>query len=317
MVVRPVVTGELDWFAGLAGAPDAGLAASLSRGLAAGMTSLDRILVATGEDGRTAGRAALVVDDPDAPMEAWLTGFWLAPWLDAEAEAGAGPVAQALVEGLVAASAGLGVAIDARINAETTADPVAQVAVLASAGFTLFQEKAGLVWTDDGAPVPEPGRLRFTSLDDLGPDGRDMLAGVMARGTAGTLDRNDTFFRDLVGPAAWGRIMTGFATPEDDASWFLARLPDGRDAGYVLLSAFGEPGVATIVHIGVVPEQRGSGYVLDLLSRANLAARARGFTSILSDVDVDNAPMLAAMARAGHRSGVRPWHVWHLRHPAP
>ena len=42
----------------------------------------------------------------------------------------------------------------------------------------------------------------------------------------------------------------------------------------------------------------------------------RGFTSILSDTDVLNAPMIAAFERAGHYAGVRPWHVWHYRYPA-
>ena len=70
-------------------------------------------------------------------------------------------------------------------------------------------------------------------------------------------------------------------------------------------------------HIGVVPEQRGRGYVNDLLAEATADAADRGFTSIISDTDVLNAPMIAAFERAGHREGVRPWHVWHYRYPPP
>ncbi len=38
-----------------------------------------------------------------------------------------------------------------------------------------------------------------------------------------------------------------------------------------------------------------------------------GFARILSDVDTDNHPMLAAMERAGHRASSTPWHVWSHR----
>ena len=96
----------------------------------------------------------------------------------------------------------------------------------------------------------------------------------------------------------------------------------GRDIGQmssfpssrpVALSGFDEEATATITHIGVLPEQRGNGYVDDVLAEANATAAARGFRAILSDVDVVNHPMAAAMIRAGHRPDVRPWHVWHYR----
>jgi RimJ/RimL family protein N-acetyltransferase len=83
-------------------------------------------------------------------------------------------------------------------------------------------------------------------------------------------------------------------------------------AGFVGVSAFDET-TWTIVHIGVVPEHRGHGHVHELLAAADRAARARGFSAGLSDVDVDNAPMVAAMLRAGHRTDLLPWHVWHYR----
>lgn len=322
IALRPIPAADLPWFAALAGEPDPELATTLAAQLADGRTTPERIIVATDPaTDRPLGRAALVVDDPTGPMEAWLSALWVDPGLDPSdrphrpdrpTDLAAGAVARALVDGLVAAAADLRVPLDARVNAETHADPTARRALLEAAGFVLFQEKVGLTWVDDGSAIVEPGRLVFRSVADAG---HDALAALMARATRGTLDQNDAYFRDLVGPDDWGRIMQGYATPEDDPTWFLAALPDGRDAGYVLLSDFGEPGVATISHIGVVPEQRGHGYVLDLLLHVNAAARTRGFASILSDVDATNRPMLGAMALAGHREGVRPWHVWHYRRP--
>lgn len=95
----------------------------------------------------------------------------------------------------------------------------------------------------------------------------------------------------LCGPAIWADVTVGF----------------------VLLGAFGEPGVATIVYIGVLPESRGLGYVHELLAAATMAAGERGFERILSDVDTENIPMRAAMGAAGHLPNRRPWHVWHYR----
>jgi ribosomal protein S18 acetylase RimI-like enzyme len=308
ITLRTVPAADLPWFASLPGVPDPDLATLLASQLADGRTTPDRILVGTGADGRPVGRAALVVDDPAGPLEAWLSALWVAD----EPDMATGAVARALVDGLVAAAPDLRVPLDARVNAETHADPAARCALLEAAGFVLFQEKLGATWVDDGSPIREPGRLVLTPVTEAG---RDALAAVMARATAGTLDRNDAYFRELVGPVDWGRIMQAYATPADDPTWCIARLPDGRDVGYVLLSAFDEPGVGTITHIGVVPEQRGHGYVVDLLLHANEAARARGFGSILSDVDTRNRPMLGAMARAGHREGVRAWHLWHYRRP--
>jgi ribosomal protein S18 acetylase RimI-like enzyme len=84
-------------------------------------------------------------------------------------------------------------------------------------------------------------------------------------------------------------------------------------AGYVALGTFDDPARGTIIHIGVVPEQRGRGYVDELLRACNDAALRRNFDLVLSDVDVENRPMQAAMERAAHHAAATPWHVHHYR----
>jgi diamine N-acetyltransferase len=136
----------------------------------------------------------------------------------------------------------------------------------------------------------------------------------MGRCQVGTLDRNDRYYLGLCGIQGWGDEMTGVLDPADTSSWLAALDPaSGEPVGFVALGGFDDPATATIVHIGVVPEARGRGYVHDLLAAANRAARARGFRAVLSDVDTENGPMLAAMERAGHVAGRRPWHIWHDR----
>lgn len=194
--------------------------------------------------------------------------------------------------------------VQARVNAE---GPLAaeRRAAYEGAGMELFQEKQGFTWT--GSPVTVPDRLVF------GPAGHDVYRDVLARCGEGTLDRNDAWYRRLAGPTNWGSVFMTFRGAGDP--WLLASLPSGEPVGVVAMTPFGEPGVATVAFIGVVPEQRGHGYVADLLAAGTAAARDAGFTSVLSDADVLNVPMTTAFERAGHLPGVRPWHVWHYRFP--
>ena len=82
--------------------------------------------------------------------------------------------------------------------------------------------------------------------------------------------------------------------------------------GYVAVAREEDWG-ATIAHIGVVPRQRGHGYIDDLLLAGNAAVRRSGITTMLSDVDVLNTPMIRAMERAGHTENPQRWHLWVYR----
>lgn len=201
--------------------------------------------------------------------------------------------------------------VDLRLNPERH-DHVDERRRLAEAhGLALFQEKHGFYWRDDGGPMPAPERLVFRTLREVG---REAYAAVMARAAVpGSLDRNDRYYYALCGPDAWAEVMLGFARDEDVDSWLLAQTPDGEAVGFAALGGFDEDATGTIVHIGVLPEHRGRGYINELLRAVNLEARRRGFVAILSDVDVENGPMSAAMERAGHSPNARPWHVWHYR----
>ena len=198
-----------------------------------------------------------------------------------------------------------------RINAESCSDPSLYVAAAEAAGFRLFQEKQGYLWEDTGQTLAPAERVRIRTIDDVGVA---FFADVMSRCQSGTLDRNDRFYAAGVAPGAWGTVMAAFLDLEDHPSWLLAEDEAGT-VGYVALGAFNEPDTATIVHVGILPERRGAGFIDELLAVANLSARDREMRFVLSDVDVENAPMRAAMLRAGHREDARPWHVWDYRAP--
>lgn len=262
--------------------------------------------------GEELARAGFLSQIPpaDAPVEIYLFGLsvdWQNP-LAVEA------AHQLLVTALPAVSR-VGAPVDARTNPEVHPDFDQRRALFQAAGMGLFQEKQGHTWRAGATAMPaRSGRLSFRNYADIP---RHEFLAVLSRGPAGTLDRNDRYYYQLTGAVGWAKIMEGFLGPGDEQTWKVGYDPTGVPVGYVMLSAFDEDDTGTIAHIGVVPDQRGNGYVNDLLAETTADAASRGFTTIISDTDVLNVPMIAAFERAGHREGVRPWHVWHYRFPPP
>jgi len=263
-------------------------------------------------NGEELARAGFLSQDPpaDAPIEIYLFGLsveWDNPL--------AVDAARQLLATALPAVSKVGAPVDARTNPAVHPDHKERRALFEAAGMGLFQEKQGHVWQAGTTGMPSPSsRLSFRSYAEMP---RHEFLAVLSLGPAGTLDRNDRFYYELTGPVGWAKVMEGFLGPGDEATWKVGYNSAGVPVGYVMLCAFDEDDTGTIAHVGVVPDQRGNEYVNDLLAETTADAVGRGFTSILSDTDVLNVPMIAAFERAGHREGVRPWHVWHYRYPAP
>jgi GNAT superfamily N-acetyltransferase len=184
-------------------------------------------------------------------------------------------------------------------------------AIAEDVGFALIQEKEGFWWSDQGQPLPEPSGLVLSPMSEIGPAA---FVEIMTRCMAGGLDRVDAAMIARRSIGDWvPAFLAEHATPDDHGSWLRADSPDGTPVGFVgLAMRDGDPEVGTIVHIGVRPEQRGRHYSERLLQAAYRAARARGIRGILSHVDVQNHPMMAAMQRSGASAHAHPWHNWHF-----
>jgi RimJ/RimL family protein N-acetyltransferase len=198
--------------------------------------------------------------------------------------------------------------LEIRINNDVHSHPTARCHLLENLGFELFTEKQGFTWNDDGSPLGVPKRLTYRSIEDVGIDA---YRAIMGRCGDGTLDRNDRYYWDGCGAENWARQMTEYIVDADMPMWLIGYAGDDP-VGYVAVATEEDWG-STIVHIGVVPEHRGNGYIDDLIASGTAAAQASGVTSMLSDVDVVNIPMMKAMRRAGHSEDARPWHVWTYR----
>jgi GNAT superfamily N-acetyltransferase len=212
-------------------------------------------------------------------------------------------------------SAPQGAAVYLPINGAASADHTARRGIAEACGFALFQEKEGFWWADTGQALPEPAGLRLEPMSRIG---REPFIPLLARCVGETLDRTDALVFARHRPRQWATtFLDRSASAEDTASWLYAETTDGAPVGFVgLARRDGDPGLGTIVLIGVLPEQRGRRYADQLLLAAYRAARMRGFAAILSHVDVVNHPMMAAMRRSGADPGAHPWHKWlYVRSP--
>lgn len=198
--------------------------------------------------------------------------------------------------------------LEARINNEGRLHSDARCHVMETVGMELFHEKRGFSWIDDGSRVAVGDRLEFRSVAETGTDA---FRSVMAACGEGTLDRNDRYYWEGCGPDNWSAQMITYLT-EEDASMWLVGYHDRLPVGFVAVGSDDDWG-STIIHIGVLPEHRGNGYIDDLIGAGTAAAQGSGVATMLSDVDVINEPMMNAMRRAGHSAHHRPWHVWVYR----
>jgi GNAT superfamily N-acetyltransferase len=237
--------------------------------------------------------------------ELFVYGWWL-PWEH-------DPTSVALIAGsLEELPDDLPSLVQLRLNAAFHSHVGVRREVAETSGFALFQEKEGVLWEDGGAAVQVPDRLRFQPVSEVGREAYRAVLGSVGRDT---LDRNDQYYYRLAGEENWSNVFMSFLGPADEDTWLLGSLPDGTPVGFVGVSSFDAPDVATIAFIGVAPEHRGRRYIDDFLLAGTAAAQRKGFRSILSDVDTVNTPMLDAMERNGHRADRHPWHTWHYRMP--
>jgi ribosomal protein S18 acetylase RimI-like enzyme len=200
-------------------------------------------------------------------------------------------------------------------NAEVDDRIGERLALFESCGFALWQEKEGFWWADAGQDLQAPADVTARTLAEVG---RERYAAIVASCTAGTLDRIDADAIASMGSAEWAAaLIADAARPEEEDSWFVIENDRGEAVGYVAVGSFGEDATGTIFHVGVAVGHRGHGYIDQLLRLANRTARSRGWAGMLSDVDVENGPMLAAIARNGHYDDARPWHRWIYQRSAP
>jgi RimJ/RimL family protein N-acetyltransferase len=167
------------------------------------------------------------------------------------------------------------------------------------AGLTTRLERLRYQWRGGGS-VPFPKRrLRFRPEPD-----DEVFADLFARVLAGTLDATSRNEAARIGRQVQARKDVAFYRDQmhgERSWWRVALTPDGEVAGFGVPSRNTE--YAVVGYLGVLPEQRGRGYVDEILAEITgiLTAEAAA-TVIHADTDLENRPMAAAFERAGYRN---------------
>jgi ribosomal protein S18 acetylase RimI-like enzyme len=185
---------------------------------------------------------------------------------------------------------------DAHDRPEIEAAVDERIAAASQAGLRPFVERLRFEWQRSaGVPAPS-GRLRFGPAPD-----DDALLALLERINVGTLDAHARRDLDDHGPTAAARTQLedmGWL-PAPRSWWRTATTADGDPVGMVMPSRNFE--FPVIAYVGVVPEQRGQGYVDDLLAEGTAVLAAEGVDVVRADTDTGNAPMAASFVRAGYR----------------
>ena len=165
-----------------------------------------------------------------------------------------------------------------------------------AAGLSTLTERLRYEWST-AVPLPE----RSTRLRFVADPSDEAFVDAFERISVGSLDAATRAGIARMGARAYAqedvddyKMMPG---PRD--RWRLAYDAAGELVGCALPSA--NAGGPVVGYLGVVPEQRGHGYVDDLLAEITWLLAERGATIIRADTDVGNAPMAAAFDRAGYR----------------
>ena len=171
-----------------------------------------------------------------------------------------------------------------------------RIAALERVGARPLVERLRLEWRS-GTPLPAPSRrLTFRPVSD-----RDELVVLMTLALENTLDAHsrEALKRnrpEQVAAEQYDREFMAYSSPRD--WWRIATLPDGQPVGFVIPAHNGYNPI--IAYIAVLPDQRGMGYVHDILSEGTRVLAAENVPRIRASTDLDNVPMANAFERSGY-----------------
>ncbi|RED55736.1 GNAT family N-acetyltransferase [Cohnella lupini] len=144
---------------------------------------------------------------------------------------------------------------------------------------------------------PDSKGLVFRTLAEVG---EAAYINAIERVSSAILDRREQ--RELVLKGSGNHARDYFQDLQqmeyEPEWWQLAYTASGDLVGLVMPAS--SPTFSTIGYIGVVPEQRGHGYIDVLLRRGTLILEEAGAAVIRADTDVNNIPMANAFRRAGY-----------------
>ena len=168
--------------------------------------------------------------------------------------------------------------------------------LLTHVGFIVIRETRRFAWRA-GTLVPHgPHHLVFRPLPDIG---EAVFLDVLEQVMSAALDQRTEADRIEYGTAQAAEELFAIcaAIGYDPQWWQVAYTPTGDLIGIIMPT--GAAAWATIGYIGVIPVQRGQGYIDDLLAQATRILATLQAARIEADTDVGNTPMVNAFQRLG------------------
>jgi ribosomal protein S18 acetylase RimI-like enzyme len=302
MVIRPIRREELAEFAAFSDQTErnTALAATLEDWLSGDQTRLEWLIVAE-DEGAFAGRIAYTTDSGlSHPL---YVHFFDAPWGSEGAR-----LRDELFRRSLALSGG-DRAAQIEFFLDTPSPQVSAPESLTQAlyhlGFALTLERVRMEWAPASSLPASTQRFTFRTLNEVG---NEVFIAAMARVSEGTLDSYTQQRCAEIGALAEAREHfqdeQRFQKRWEPYWWQLAYDEAGALVGLVMPAE--NTSWPNIGYIGVVPEQRGRGYVDELIIQGTQTLLKEGATRIIADTDSGNVPMANAFRRCGYTQyGIR------------
>lgn len=171
-----------------------------------------------------------------------------------------------------------------------------RMAISERTGARLFVERLRLEWRPGTLIAAPSHRLSFRPVEDI-----DELVVLMTAVLEGTLDAHSR--ADLTHMSArevavrqYEDEFAGYSNRRD--WWRIATLPAGDPVGFVIPARNDYHPI--IAYVAVLPQQRGRGYIDDILAEGTRVLAAQNVSRIRASTDLRNIPMAEAFRRAGY-----------------
>jgi predicted acetyltransferase len=163
--------------------------------------------------------------------------------------------------------------------------------------FEIIQEKKSFLLESVEKSI-SPNRLTYLSLEEVGEE--KFIKAIMEV-TKNTLDQEDLLCIEEYGEyqAAINYFNQLKGIDYNEKMWKLA-YKDDKMIGLIIPQVFSKV-TGAINYIGVIPEKRGNGYIIDLLNKCIDILNEEGIKKIIADIDVNNFPLEKALQKVNFK----------------
>lgn len=173
------------------------------------------------------------------------------------------------------------------------------VEILKRVGFNITQEKKSFTWESDRGVSNKSGRLTFKNLEEIG---MDSFIEAIEKVTYETLDRDDIeCVKEFGNKQAAANYFNQLKDIDFNKEWWrLAYTYNNKLIGLIIPQKLNED-VGAINYIGVIPKERGKGYVRDLIIEGVTVLKENNIKKVIADIDTENHPMDSALSNEGFK----------------